>query len=417
MDGEARPGRGDGGVHAGTARIPDIRRHRILRQMVCPAGRAAVALAANQAGNRPRCHEPHKRGLLPLRGDGDVHEAASQRCDASCAHWRLDTRRRLGIRRDNPHLRLVSGRDRLIHPAKRPGGNERHRAAAPLNRMGLSRTIFREYDIRGVAGKDLTHEAATLVAGAFAAFLGEKGVKGALAVGRDNRPSGEMLHSALVAGLLASGIDVVDIGIVPTPLAYWSQHNLDVVGVIQITGSHNPPEYNGFKLGLATASVYGADIQHLYDLAVAGNFPRGKGTLREEQVIDRYVDDIAGRVGTLSRKLKVVLDCGNGAGALVAPRLFPRLGIQPRCLFCDSDGTFPNHHPDPTVPENVEALIAAVKKDRADIGIAFDGDADRIGVIDNTGEIIWGDYLLIIYARDALTRTSKGQSIVFDVKA
>jgi phosphomannomutase/phosphoglucomutase len=283
--------------------------------------------------------------------------------------------------------------------------------------MALSRTIFREYDIRGVAGKDLTEKAATLVAGAFAAFLGEKGVKGTLAVSRDNRPSGAKLHSALVAGLLASGINVVDIGIVPTPLAYWSQHNLDVVGGIQITGSHNPPEYNGFKLGLGTTSIFGADIQHLYELAVAGKFPHGKGTLGSEDVIGRYVDDIAKRVGPLSRDLKVILDCGNGAGSLVAPELFPRLGIKPRYLFCESDGTFPNHHPDPTVPENVEALIAAVKKDRADIGIAFDGDADRIGVIDNTGEIIWGDYLLIIYARDALARTGKGQSIIFDVKA
>ncbi len=283
--------------------------------------------------------------------------------------------------------------------------------------MAMSRAIFREYDIRGVAGRDLTEEVATAVGGAYAAFLIEKGVKGALAIGRDNRPSGEGLHRALVAGLLASGVDVVDIGIVPTPLAYWSQHNLDVVGGIQITGSHNPPEYNGFKLGLATSSIYGADIQHIYELAVAGKFPRGKGTLRHEQVIDRYVDDIAARVGRLSRDLKVVLDCGNGAGSLVAPKLFPNLGIKPRFLFCESDGTFPNHHPDPTLPKNVEDLIAAVKRDHADIGIAFDGDADRIGVIDNTGEIIWGDYILIIYARDVLARTAKGQAIVFDVKA
>lgn len=283
--------------------------------------------------------------------------------------------------------------------------------------MALSRAIFREYDIRGIAGKDLTEEAARLVAGAYATFLGEKGVKGALAVGRDNRPSGDKLHAALVAGLLASGVDVVDIGIVPTPLAYWSQHNLDVVGGIQITGSHNPPEYNGFKLGLGTTSIYGADIQHLYELAVAGKLPSGRGSLRKEAVIDRYVIDIAKRVGTLSRSLNVVIDCGNGAGALVAPDLFPKLGVKPRCLFCESDGTFPNHHPDPTVPKNVEALIAAVKEDRADIGIAFDGDADRIGVIDNEGEIIWGDYLLIIYARDVLARTGKGQAIVFDVKA
>ena len=283
--------------------------------------------------------------------------------------------------------------------------------------MRLSQAIFREYDIRGVSGKDLTDEVATAVAGAFAAFLAEKGVKGALSVGRDNRPSGESLHTALIAGLLASGIDVVDVGIVPTPLAYWSQHKLEVVGGIQITGSHNPPEYNGFKLGLHTNSIYGADIQRIYDLAVAGKFPKGKGSLREEQIIDRYIDDITGRVGKLSRDVKVILDCGNGAGSLVAPKLFPKLGIKPRCLFCESDGRFPNHHPDPTVAKNLEPLIAAVKKDGADLGIAFDGDADRIGVVDDRGEIIWGDYLLIVYARDALARTGKGQSIVFDVKA
>jgi phosphomannomutase/phosphoglucomutase len=283
--------------------------------------------------------------------------------------------------------------------------------------MAFSRAIFREYDIRGVAGKDLTEEVATALGGAYAVFLAEKGVKGAVAVGRDNRPSGVGLHRALVAGLLESGVEVVDIGVVPTPLAYWSQHNLDVVGGIQITGSHNPPEYNGFKLGLNTSSIYGEDIQHIYDLAVAGKFPRGKGSLRKEQVVDRYIDDISERIGKLSRDLKVIIDCGNGAGSLVAPKLFPRLGIKPRCLFCESDGTFPNHHPDPTVPANLEAIIAAVRKDRADIGIAFDGDADRIGVIDNLGEIIWGDYLLIIYARDALARTGKGQAIVFDVKA
>lgn len=283
--------------------------------------------------------------------------------------------------------------------------------------MALSRDIFREYDIRGIAGKDLSEGVATAIAGAFAAFLLEKRVKGALVVGRDNRPSGVALHKALVAGLLASGVDVVDVGVVPTPLVYWAQHKLDVVGGIQITGSHNPPEYNGFKLGLGTKSIYGSDIQHIHDLAVAGKFPRGNGNLRREKIIDRYVDDIAGRVGKLPRDMKVVIDCGNGAGSLVAPKLFPQLGIEPRCLFCESDGTFPNHHPDPTVPKNLEQLVAAVKKDRADIGIAFDGDADRIGVIDDTGDIIWGDYLLILYARDVLARTGKGQSIVFDVKA
>src|SRR5437764_15168905 len=148
--------------------------------------------------------------------------------------------------------------------------------------MQLSRAIFREYDIRGVAGRDLTEGVATAVGGAYAAFLAEKGVRGAVSVGRDNRPSGVALHKALIDGLLASGVDVVDIGVVPTPLAYWSQHNLDVVGGIQVTGSHNPPEYDGFKLGLATNSIYDNDIQHIYELAAGGEFARGKGGVQRE---------------------------------------------------------------------------------------------------------------------------------------
>jgi len=282
--------------------------------------------------------------------------------------------------------------------------------------VDLSRAIFREYDIRGIAGKDLTNDVARVIGQAYAAFLAERNVHGTLAVGRDNRPSGEGLHAALLDGILGCGLDVVDIGVVPTPVAYWAQHNLDVVGSIQITGSHNPKEYNGFKLGLGKNSIYGQDIQHVYDLAAAGKFPQGKGTKRSEEVIPRYIDDVVARTGKLSRPLKVVMDCGNGVGALVAPQLFPRLGIQPRCLFCESDGTFPNHHPDPTVEQNLADLLRAVKEDSADIGIAFDGDADRIGIIDNTGEIIWGDHLLILYARDVLARTGKGQSIIFDVK-
>lgn len=283
--------------------------------------------------------------------------------------------------------------------------------------MDISRAIFREYDIRGVAGRDLTEHVARSVGGAYAAFLAEKNARGAVAVGRDNRPSGTQLQAALVEGLLAAAIDVVDLGVIPTPLAYWAQHNRDVVGGIQITGSHNPAEYNGFKLGLAKHSIYGEDIQRIYELACGGQFPKGKGRLRREDVIGPYVDDIASRVGKLSRKMKVVIDCGNGAGSLVVSDLFRRLGVEPRYLFCESDGTFPNHHPDPTVPKNLEAMIAAVKKDGAELGIAFDGDADRIGVVDETGEIIWGDYLLILYARDVLARTGRGQSIVFDVKA
>ncbi len=281
--------------------------------------------------------------------------------------------------------------------------------------MNLSRDIFREYDIRGVTGKDLTPEVARLVGRAFAAFLAERNIKGTVAVGRDNRPSGEGLHRELVAGLLESGIDIVDVGIVPTPLAYWAQHNLDVVAGVQITGSHNPPEYNGFKLGVGKGSIYGDDIQRVYELAVAGVFPSGKGSTRDEPIIDRYIDDVVARIGKISRPMRIAADAGNGAGALVAPKLFAKLGVDATCMFCESDGTFPNHHADPTVPENLFDIVNELYKGGYDFGVAFDGDADRIGAIQHDGEIIWGDYLLIIYARDVLTRV-KGAPIIFDVK-
>jgi phosphomannomutase/phosphoglucomutase len=281
--------------------------------------------------------------------------------------------------------------------------------------VNLARDIFREYDIRGITGKDLTPDVARAVAHAFAEFLNPRGIRGSVAVGRDNRPSGDGLHDALVAGLLESGIDVVDIGVVPTPVAYWAQHNLDVVAGIQITGSHNPPEYNGFKLGVGKASIYGADIQQIYQFALAGSGPRGKGSLRDEPVIDRYIDDVVSRIGKISRPLRIAADAGNGAGALVAPKLFAKLGVDVTCMFCESDGTFPNHHADPTVPENLEDLINEVYKGGYDFGIAFDGDADRIGVVQHDGDIIWGDYLLLLYARDVLTRVT-GAPIIFDVK-
>jgi len=282
--------------------------------------------------------------------------------------------------------------------------------------VALSRNIFREYDIRGVTGKDLTPDVARVVARGYAQFLKDAGVKGEIAVGRDNRPSGNDLHRELIAGLLESGLNVVDIGVIPTPLAYWAQHNLGVAGGIQITGSHNPPEFNGFKLGVGTRSIYGQDIQKIYEIALAGKFPEGKGSIRSEEVIDRYVEDVGTRIGKFSKDINCVVDCGNGAGALVAKKLFARLGLNPLILFGESDGTFPNHHPDPTVPANLKDLIAAVKERKAEIGIAFDGDADRIGLVDEDGSIIWGDQLLIIYARDVLARTGKGQSIIFDVK-
>jgi len=282
--------------------------------------------------------------------------------------------------------------------------------------MNLSREIFRQYDVRGIVGRDLTASTAYTLGRGYAAYLANRGASGPVAIGRDNRPSGDELRDALVRGLTESGLDVIDIGQVPTPLLYWSLNHLAVVGGIQVTGSHNPPEYNGFKLSLGTASIHGEEIQEIYRLAVAGKFPAGKGSVRTREIIDAYVDDIVARTGPLQRRLKVVVDCGNGVGALVAPKLFDRLDVEWTGLFCESDGTFPNHHPDPTVVDNLQDLIRAVRSSGANLGVGFDGDADRIGVVDGDGTIVWGDHVLILYARDALERTGAGQPIVFDVK-
>ena len=276
--------------------------------------------------------------------------------------------------------------------------------------------IFRQYDIRGIVGHDLTVAAAEAIGRAYAVLLHERGIAGAVAVGRDNRPSGAALRDALVRGLTESGHDVIDVGVVPTPLLYWSLHHLPVVAGIQITGSHNPPEYNGFKCCVGTGSLHGEGIQRLRQIIGAGQFRRGAGTVRDEAIIDRYVADIAAKIGPLPSTMKVVVDCGNGVGAVVAPKLFAALGLTPTWLFAESDGTFPNHHPDPTVVENLQDLIRSVRETGSELGIGFDGDADRIGIVDGDGTIIWGDYLLLLYARDVLARTGAGQSIIFDVK-
>jgi phosphomannomutase/phosphoglucomutase len=284
--------------------------------------------------------------------------------------------------------------------------------------MTIAPGIFRQYDIRGIVNDDLTIEAAAAIGGAFAALLDGRGIAGAVAVGRDNRPSGQQLRDALVSGLMRAGRDVVDVGVVPTPVLYWTLHHEPVVGGIQITGSHNPPEYNGFKLCVGHESLHGAGIEALYGFIERGDITLAAraGTVRPVEVLSRYVDDIVARTGPLSRTLKVVIDCGNGAGALVARRIFDRLGVDGTYLFCESDGTFPNHHPDPTVVENLQDLIRAVRETGADLGVAFDGDADRIGVVDGDGRIIWGDHVLILYARDVLARTGPGAPIIFDVK-
>jgi len=279
----------------------------------------------------------------------------------------------------------------------------------------ISAGIFRQYDIRGVVGTELTADAAYAIGRGFGAMLDERRVTKRMVVSRDNRPSGTALSKALVSGLRETGVDVIDVGIVPTPLMYWCLHNLPVFAGIQITGSHNPPEFNGFKVCIGHESVYGDALQHLLHIIQSGVFPNGAGAYTTEDVVDRYVDDMVTRTGALPKRLKVVFDSGNGTGGPVMTKLFARLNVEPTYLFAESDGTFPNHHPDPTVVANVQDLIAEVKKQGADMGIAFDGDADRIGAVDEAGEVIYGDLLLLIYGREILTR-KPGATIIGEVK-
>lgn len=288
--------------------------------------------------------------------------------------------------------------------------------------------IFREYDIRGLAGTELTPDVARAVGRAFSVYLDDADCRGPIAVGRDNRPSGQGLRDALVSGLTESGVDVVDIGIVPTPTLYWALERLHVAGGVQVTASHNPAAYNGFKMCVGTRAFFGEEIQQLLRRIREGRRVSGvarTGTVRTEAVLDPYLDDLVTHAGgPLPRPLRVVLDCANGVGTLVGPRLLERLGVTViQCLLCESDGTFPHRQPDPSQAQNLADLIAAVRAAAAagqpvDAGIAFDGDADRIGVIDAAGNIIWGDRVLAIYARDVLSKPLyHGAPIIFDVKS
>jgi phosphomannomutase/phosphoglucomutase len=216
-------------------------------------------------------------------------------------------------------------------------------------------------------------------------------------------------------GMIDAGMDVKDVGMVPTPLLYFSLHHLNVDGGIQITGSHNPPEYNGFKICLGKTTIYGEEIQKLRRIGESGSIPKGMGSVESKEVIRPYHEEILKRIGCGKVARKVVLDAGNGVAGLVAPELYTRLGIEVEMLFCEPDGRFPNHHPDPTLPENLKDLIRKVNDSSADLGIAFDGDADRIGVVDRKGKIIWGDQLMIIFSRDLLKR-HPGAKIIGEVK-
>jgi phosphomannomutase / phosphoglucomutase len=284
--------------------------------------------------------------------------------------------------------------------------------------MELNAHIFREYDIRGIVERDLRGAVPERIGRAFASELRER-AGGAervrVAVGRDNRPSSGPLADAVVTGLRAAGVAVVDAGLVPTPVLYWTAARHDTDAGIQITGSHNPPEYNGFKMLTRSRAFYGEAIKQLRQRMERKAFTRGSGGLEQVDALSEYVDDVAARF-RLERPIRLVVDCGNGTGSVVAVELLRRIGIDVIPLYCESDGTFPNHHPDPTVDANLRALIAQVRTSGADFGVAFDGDADRIGAVDETGAIVRGDILLLLYGLDALARLGAPQTLVFDVK-
>ena len=280
--------------------------------------------------------------------------------------------------------------------------------------MKVSPNIFREYDIRGIVGEELHEQDAFAIARAFGTYLQQHGKK-IVSVGRDVRLTSDRFRDRVVDGLISTGCDVIDIGMVPTPLLYFSLFQLPVDGGIMITASHNPAEYNGFKLCLETSSVYGQEIQKIRGMVETEDFTRGSGAVSYvTDITDRYVKYVCDRI-QLKRPVRVVLDAGNATASLVAPRLVKALGCRPTELYCEPDGRFPNHHPDPTDPKNLVDLIATVRREKAEAGMAFDGDSDRLGVVDNNGSILWGDQLLMIFSRDVLKRRP-GATVIFEVK-
>ena len=273
--------------------------------------------------------------------------------------------------------------------------------------------IFKAYDIRGIVGKSLTVDAARAIGQALGSEARDKGLK-SIVVGRDGRLSGPELVAALAAGIVSTGTDVIDIGCVPTPVTYFAAHHLGVGSCVSVTGSHNPPDYNGFKMVLGGETLFAERIQELRRRIEDGRFAKGKGTLSRAQVDQAYLERIVGDV-KVSRPMKIVVDCGNGVAGGLAPELFRRMGCEVIELFCEVDGNFPNHHPDPSKPENLKDVVRVLKETDAELGFAFDGDGDRLGVVTKDGEIIYPDRQLMLFAADILTR-NPGATIIFDVK-
>ncbi len=283
--------------------------------------------------------------------------------------------------------------------------------------MRIDPVIFRQYDIRGTVGADLTADVARAVGRAVGSEAAQRlGRAPVLVVGRDNRPSGEELERELIAGLLAAGATVRDAGLLPTPALYFAIHHLSADGGVQVTGSHNPPEMNGFKMVLGGLPFAGDDIQGLRERIAADRFAAGHGVLTPHDVLEAYRREILTRIGPLGRPLRVVVDCGNGTASLVDPDVLEALGATVDRLYCESDGTFPHHHPDPTVLANLRDLQSRVREWKADAGIAFDGDGDRIGAVDEGGTVLFGDQILALLGLDVVRRLGKGREVIFDVK-
>jgi phosphomannomutase/phosphoglucomutase len=277
--------------------------------------------------------------------------------------------------------------------------------------MDINEFIFREYDIRGNVEDDFPPVLVKNLGKGFGTFVKRKGGE-TIALSGDVRLTTPRLIENYKAGVLSTGVNITEIGIVPTPVNYYSMFFLDIDGATQITGSHNPPEFNGFKLSLFKKAVFGKDIQAIKDLIISEDFEEGVGEVKKIDILPNYKQMILDKI-EINRKLKVVIDCGNAAGAVNAPEIFGAMNIELTELYCEIDGTFPNHHPDPTVAENLKDLIELMKTGEFDVGIAFDGDADRVGVVDETGDIIWADQLLALFLPEVV---NPGDEILFDVK-
>lgn len=273
-------------------------------------------------------------------------------------------------------------------------------------------TIFRQYDIRGIVGEELSEQMAYDIARAFGSYAIRKGQSTVL-VGRDNRASSPAISKIMIEALLSSGCNVIDLGMVITPVFYFASRHLDILAGIMITASHNPPEYNGCKILLGDSTIYGEQIQDIKRIIDRQDYFTGpRGSLKTLDISDAYARMINDKVSLGEHKLKMVVDCGNGTASVFAPKIFRNLGCEVIELYCESDPNFPNHHPDPIKPENMEDLVEQVKVHQADLGIGIDGDGDRLGVVDHEGNLIWGDMLMILFWRDIMPRYPGAKAIV-----